>query len=282
MAASTARASHNPDGPPRGIYKPEEFHRLAKRLPIPPHLQRTFPLWYEACGNRTGETIEFFVAMEKFARKAMICERTARSHVRKFEQLELVRMVSNKNSAHRPKTHRLNIARLYQQDWAACPRCGHKHENGHCGHSLDSRRVVFRVGRGKEKKRSEKIVERTCRCAAAVQHTPVLVNAEVAKPAGSAPSEHRSSARQQQPKLNKLETAKFAAQMKSLIEGRTKHVEEIGGYGFDLGPGDPRYRAPMQWREALDTLAKLWKRGPDVVFEALKFWGYKFEESEGP
>lgn len=107
-------------------------------------------------------------------------------------------------------------------------------------------------------------------------------------PASSVPApapQHRSPRREapsEKPKLSSRDCAKVAAQMQSLINGRTRHIEEVGGYGFELRPGDPRYRAPMHWREALETIAKMWKRSPDVVAEALKFWEYKFEEPEGP
>lgn len=98
----------------------------------------------------------------------------------------------------------------------------------------------------------------------------------------AAPREHRSPERQFKPKLSKPDTAKFVAQMKALMQGRTRHVEQVGGFGFDLRPDDPRYRAPMHWREALATVAKAWNRTPDVILEAIKGWGYQFDETEGP
>jgi hypothetical protein len=80
-----------------------------------------------------------------------------------------------------------------------------------------------------------------------------------------------------QPKLTRRESAKFIADMAVCMRGVTMHVERIGGYGCDLQPDDPRYRAPMNWREALVAVCDRWKRTPESVIEALKFWGYKVE-----
>ena len=284
MAASTARASHNPDSAPRGIYKPEEFHRLADSLLIPDNLRETFKAWYRAATSPTGQTLRFFVEVKKIARERLRCERTVRSHIRKLENLQLVRIAHKANSAHRPTTHEVVIPTLYLQEWpdGKCALCGHNH-NSHeeCGQDLGARRIVFRR---RDNERGEKLCDRRCRCrASAPRRAPVPIRPpDVPKPAqpATAPHDHRRPARQ--PILNKLQTAKFAAQMQSLIDGRTRHVEQVGGYGYDLRSDDPRYRAPMHWREALETVAKVWRREPDVVLDALTIWGYKFEESEGP
>ncbi|HUD64676.1 MAG TPA: hypothetical protein VMQ17_08865 [Candidatus Sulfotelmatobacter sp.] len=226
MAASTATASHKPDDGPRGIYEPKEFYRLAERLPIPGHLQRTFRLWYAACGNPTGETIEFFATMKKFARKAMICDRTARSHVQRFEQLGLVSL--RPKSPYRTKAYRLNIAPLYHQSWERCQCCGHRHENGHCGHSLGARRIVFRVGSGKQQKRAEKVVERVCRCAAAAHPGPVpVVQPEAPKPAASATRPNVESALPYSLQQRLSLAAKLLMEMCGLppLPERSAHVE---------------------------------------------------------
>jgi hypothetical protein len=100
----------------------------------------------------------------------------------------------------------------------------------------------------------------------------------------SARPEHRSSQRETrpQPKLAKSETTKLVANVLELMKGRTTTGTRFEGIGGNLSPGDPGYRAPMKFRAALEAVCEAWKRTPESVLEALKFWGYKFEESEGP
>jgi hypothetical protein len=86
---------------------------------------------------------------------------------------------------------------------------------------------------------------------------------------------HRSPQRALQPKMTKRECATLMAQAAALEHGRTRHVEAQGGLGYDLDPGDPRYQAPMKRVDAIGLVAKAWKRDPQVVIEALKFWGYE-------
>ena len=96
--------------------------------------------------------------------------------------------------------------------------------------------------------------------------------------------EHRSSQREARPqvKLAKSETSKLVANVLELMKGRTTSGSRFEGMGGNLSPGDPGYRAPMNFRAALEAVCEAWKRTPESVLEALKFWGYKFEESEGP
>jgi hypothetical protein len=99
-------------------------------------------------------------------------------------------------------------------------------------------------------------------------------------PAAPLPQREKPAAVQppaKQPKLTRRESAKFIADMAVCMRGVTTHVESAGGYGYDLQPDDPRYRAPMNWREALVAVCDRWKRTPESVIEALKFWGYKVE-----
>lgn len=100
---------------------------------------------------------------------------------------------------------------------------------------------------------------------------------ERSKPAAE---HHRSTERAQpvQPKMTKRECAKFVADMAELMKGHTHHSESVGGYGYELDPGDPRYRPKMKWREALAMVCASWKRTEESALEALKFWGYQFKE----
>lgn len=77
-------------------------------------------------------------------------------------------------------------------------------------------------------------------------------------------SEHRSAARSkqesvEQPKLTRRECARFV--------GQVVEVKKAHGVSF---------------REALKLVCEGWQRTPESALEALKFWGYKTEESEGP
>lgn len=80
-----------------------------------------------------------------------------------------------------------------------------------------------------------------------------------------------------QPKLSKRDCDKFMGLVAGLKLGRTRHTEAQGGYGYDLSPGDSRYKAPMKELEAIRTVCKAWRREFEVVLYALKFWGYQVE-----
>ncbi len=106
---------------------------------------------------------------------------------------------------------------------------------------------------------------------------PPATAAPLKRPA--AEHEHRSPERapQLQPKLTKRECAKFVADMAFCIRGQTGKVG-LDGLRVNFAPGDPRYVAPMKWREALEAVCANWKRTPESVIEALKFWGYQLKE----
>jgi hypothetical protein len=96
------------------------------------------------------------------------------------------------------------------------------------------------------------------------------------------PAEHRGTARPQTTKIARGEIAKIVAEILRLQKGYTHHVEAVGGYGFNLTPSDPRYRAPMSLRDAIIAACEAFKRSPDLVLEAIKFWGYNLGDPEGP
>lgn len=93
---------------------------------------------------------------------------------------------------------------------------------------------------------------------------------------------HRGTVRPEpklaQPKLTKRETAKLVADVAELMRGHTRHIEGVGGYGYELQPDDPRYRPKMCFKSALAAVCERWKRTEEAVIEALKFWGYQLQE----
>jgi hypothetical protein len=89
---------------------------------------------------------------------------------------------------------------------------------------------------------------------------------------------HRSPEKPSQPKMTRRECSKFIADMAAEMKGCTSFTETVGGYGYELQPGDPRYRPKLSWREALAEVCKRWQRAPESVIEALKFWGYQLQE----
>lgn len=103
-----------------------------------------------------------------------------------------------------------------------------------------------------------------------------------------------------QPKLTRRESAKFVGDMAVMMRGagrapgRTEpdpDCEKCHGKGswehaghpgmkvncFCWSLPDPDYRPKMNWREALVAVCERWKRTPESVIEALKFWGYQVE-----
>ena len=90
-------------------------------------------------------------------------------------------------------------------------------------------------------------------------------------PQPAAEPQHRSSRRdpEPQPKLTRREATKFVADVATFMRGSN-----------GLLPGSGRVSSPMKFREALEAACELWKRTPESVHEALKFWGYKFEDSD--
>jgi hypothetical protein len=89
-------------------------------------------------------------------------------------------------------------------------------------------------------------------------------SAPVAPPPSQPKPEHRSAGRSkveqpQQPKLTRRLCAQFV--------GQVVEVKKSYGVGF---------------REALKIVCEGWQYTPEAALEALKFWGYKVEEPEGP
>jgi hypothetical protein len=108
---------------------------------------------------------------------------------------------------------------------------------------------------------------------------PSPTPAEAPKPSQAAPVPDRPQ-KASQPKMTKRDCARFLAQLEEQSRGNTR-VDYANGQGFYwLAPGDPNYRAPMKWAEAFAAVCERWRRQPEVVMEALKFWGYTLESGD--
>jgi hypothetical protein len=109
---------------------------------------------------------------------------------------------------------------------------------------------------------------------------PLPARPESPKPAQPASPGHRGTERKaQEPQLKRSECAKLATDIAVLMHGSSGHVEKLSGLAVKYGPDDPRYRPRMSFRAALAAVSAAWKRTPESVLEAIKFWGYKFEDS---
>lgn len=101
-------------------------------------------------------------------------------------------------------------------------------------------------------------------------------------PAPAKPQEHRGTHRETEakPKLTSRECAKLVAEVAVLMRGVTGHVEQHSGLRINYEAGDPRHRPKMKFREALRAVCAAWKRTPESVLDAMKFWGYDLEAQE--
>ncbi len=102
-----------------------------------------------------------------------------------------------------------------------------------------------------------------------------------AKPAVEHRRTDRPEPRAQQPKLTRRECAKFVANVEQRRRGRTSFFSRADGFMVALHPGEAGYEPPISRQEAFVAECAQWKREPDAVLHALKFWGYQVEEN-GP
>ncbi len=89
---------------------------------------------------------------------------------------------------------------------------------------------------------------------------PPVHTAPLKRPA--AEHEHRGTERRL-PSLTSRQRAELVQRIPVYMKGRTRKVE-IGGYGFDLQPDDPRYLAPMPKRSAIVAACKSMCEGDEV------------------
>jgi hypothetical protein len=93
---------------------------------------------------------------------------------------------------------------------------------------------------------------------------------------------HRSTVRPEpkpaQPRMTRREAAKFMANVEQLKRGRTGFFSRADGMNIALHPGEQGYSPPIPWKVAFEAECAQWKRDPQVVRDALKFWGYKLPE----
>lgn len=113
--------------------------------------------------------------------------------------------------------------------------------------------------------------------AAASPATPITAApVHVASPQRDA---HRDTRRPPR-RLTPREGPQLVAKMIELMQGYTAHVEAVGGYGYDLQPDDPRYRAPMSQEHALTAACMTLGIPHDAALEHLKLCQWKFGEAE--
>lgn len=213
-----------------------------------------------AAGRPFGAEIQFFKAIDDY-REA--CEyrsaSTARYNLRESEDMGLLEIA---HRDHRGNCHHIWIRKRTDGDRGLYRRV------------TTHRLPVSLLLRWREMHRAERQAEVTPirKPAAPAQPLPPA-------PAAPLPKREKPAAeeKQPQPKLTKRDCDKFMGLVAGLKLGRTRHVDSVGGYGYDLKPEDPRYSAPMKELEAIRTVCKAWRRELEVVLYALKFWGYQVE-----
>lgn len=275
--ASRALASNNPARESRAIYDAEEFVRLAKALPLPDRLSRSFERWVLGCtepsGGPKGVTIYMYRPVHLAARAAGVCETTMRAHIRQFEKLGLVQHEAD--TWLRTKKHVVNLDRLRNQNWpeGRCPRCRHKHlgkDGAECGCEMGSR--VWRRDGHRERQ-----VQRTCHCAvreiapprhrkgpqgvpktspssAPPEASPPVQPAARPQPSPAAPARENTlvdlvlDGSRKAERVRKLR-ADFGIRVAELIAGRQRYTGREGL--VELQPNHPEYRLPMARDEAI-------------------------------
>lgn len=91
-------------------------------------------------------------------------------------------------------------------------------------------------------------------------------------------AEHQRQERRVQPKLSKTEAVKFIANVEQRRRGRTSFFSPADKLMIALHPGEEGYLAPTTFEAAFAAECEAWRREPDVVREALKFYGFTLRE----
>jgi|SRR5579862_942117 len=238
-------------------------------------------------------TSEICVSLLGMMLDGTCCKRTAQRRVKRACDLGFWRRTRNLNS------------------WLPCPKCNAERTSAKCsscGHKGSSRNLrefrrpftyeidveKFRSApRPREIRHFDARTYAEYKAAARRGEHPNVTEMPARKSPGQEPPKspaiavkqaaaehaHRNPARPQ-PKLSKTEAAKFVSDMAQAMRGHTRHVEAVGGLAYDLDPTDPRYRAPVSQKDAILAVCERWRRAPDAVIEALKFWGYSLQQEE--
>lgn len=216
----------------------------------------------------TGEIL-CYASVEGYAIEAGVSERALRYNLRELERIGVIELVYAANTIRRPATYRLNLHKLR-------PRRTYEQLK----QSRPPRRALHSVHHSSP--RPSPAAQEAVQEAASVATSP-LKPADAAPVAGSvavapAHDSHRSSERPTR-RLTSREGPKLVAKMAELMKGHTRHVG-IDGYGFDLDPGDPRYRAPMAQEKALICACMTLCIPEESAKEALKLAGWNFDKEE--
>jgi len=103
---------------------------------------------------------------------------------------------------------------------------------------------------------------------------------EAKKPAAPTPTPARQTVPFTRRKIRQLTTrerAKLIQSITHLMKGRTQHME-IGGYGYDLKPEDPRYRAPLCQVDAIRVACQNLLIPIESAIEALRLAGFSVRD----
>jgi hypothetical protein len=198
------------------------------------------------------------------------------------------------------KTRDMNI-------WLECPKCGAEREsaqcpNQQCGHKGNGRNpkefrttVTYAV--------DLEMFERTPPCRHVQQIR--LKKAEVRQMPSRHPAEptqaeepirkttqHQRIEHAAKPKLSKTECSKFVADVAALVQRSAERRSYgapradcpacmgVGSYASAAHPGESlrcgctERSEKLNFSDAVQQVARAWKREPEIVAEALKFWGY--------
>ncbi|HEY3972355.1 MAG TPA: hypothetical protein VGM18_05075 [Candidatus Sulfotelmatobacter sp.] len=181
--------------------------------------------------------------MKAYAKRAGVCERTMRSHMRQLERLfgtcevhvdgpdpyceqcrsvALFQLDRRHNTIRRPSTHKLNTDRLVRprRDDGLCPACGHSHQGSNvCGCELQSRHSY----------------KRRCRCEAQYETnvTPIRKPSQAASsdpqpPAAAAPPEADAAHDQSQRRITRDERFALFSAYIALKKSGMAHDAAIG------------------------------------------------------
>lgn len=201
--------------------------------------------------NSTKGEILCYAAVETYAEEARVSPRTLRNALRELDNYDFERkapapqklgvlvLVSKANSARRPTTYALKLSRLEELARRQAPT------------------PPTPIRRPQRASHNSDYFPPPAQAAAASPAQPSHTAAPV-----HVASPQRSHARINEPAPGSRAEKRVLdlrrevlARWDELKRGRTRHVEAVGGYGYDLSPDDPRYVAPMSpenaWTAAL-------------------------------
>lgn len=262
--------------------KPEQVEFLLESANLPRGPRSTLLHYWRICKKPSGDTIHLFASRLGVIFEADISPRTAYYHFRYLEGWRkskdgskvksgppILENVHDPNKRirpgyiRRPPTYRLNLAALSRENMFERKACRVRYEEHKANQPLSEPKGPQRV-----------------EAPQATKHAPAATLQEVRRQTVPEPSKfsHQNIVRSK-PKLSKRNTAKFAGHLAVLMRGYTSRFAAAceGGWETKLDPSHPDYRAPMNFRAAMQAACKVWRRDPDSMADDLKHWGWKFD-----